>query len=256
MRDDTFFPFPNYVSPDAKITLETQPQFWLKMIPLNDIKSARQLPGQAASPVSGYHLSFTAASLLPELTRIVAECFLSIGDWALVKEHILSTNALQCRSASSAVRLESEIRRRLETLTHDQKVLLAQATVEDRTAMAWLATCKRIRFAFEFAAEVLRDKLAAHDTVLRPSDYESYVEGKRLSHPELARLTTSSKNKVRQVLLRMLAEAGLLTTGIALGTIQRPAISPTVVRAITRDSPDWLAGFLVPDAEISSRRTS
>jgi len=77
--------------------------------------------------MASYHLSFTAASLRPELARIVAETFLTVGDWALVKERILSTNALQCRTASSAVRLESEMRQRLETLTCNQMVLLTQA---------------------------------------------------------------------------------------------------------------------------------
>ena len=204
----------------------------------------------------GYNLGFTVASLRPDLARIVAEHYLAAGDWDLAKQRILSSNALQCRSASSAIRLEREFRQRLGTLTQDQLILAAKATAEDRAAIAWLAVCKSIRFAFEFASEVLRDKLAAHDALLRPSDYEAYVENKSLSHSELARLTTLSKNKVRQVLLRMLAEVGLLATGTALGTIQRPALSPTIVRAITSDSPDWLAGFLVPDAEISSRQTS
>ena len=224
------------------------------MINQDDVKSDCQHLGQASSPASGYHLSFTAASLRPELARIVVESFLTIGDWALVKERILSTNALQCRSVGSAVRLEAEMRRRLGTLTHDQMVLLAQATVEDRTAIAWLATCKRIRFAFEFAAEVLRDKLASHDAVLRPSDYESYIENKSLPHPELARLKPTSRNKIRQVLLRMLVEAGLLAKGSSL-SIQRPALSPKVVRVITADSPHWLAAFLVPESEISYSRS-
>lgn len=209
-------------------------------------------PRQETPP---YSLSFTAASLRPELARIVAECFLAVGDWALVKDRILSTNALQCRSASSAIRLEMELRQRLETLTRDQLVLLAQATAEDRSAIAWLAVCKRIPFAFDFAAEVLRDKLAAHDAVLRPSDYESYVENKCLPHPELALLKASSKNKIRQVLLKMLTEAGLLLSGTAL-SIQRPALSPAVIRVITADNPHWLAGFLVPDPEIPSRSPS
>jgi hypothetical protein len=206
-----------------------------------------------SSNSSSYNLSFTAASLRPELARIVAECFLTVGDWALAKERILSTNALQCRSATSAVRLEMEMRQRLETLTHDELVVLAQATAEDRAAIAWLAVCKRIQFAFEFAAEVLRDKLAAHDAVLRPSDYEAYLENKSLPHPELAGLKASSKSKIRQVLLKMLAEAGLLLSD---STIQRPALSPAVIRVITADSPQWLAGFLVPDLELPSRNPS
>ena len=205
-----------------------------------------------ASPPS-YKLSFTAASLRPELVRIVAEYYLELGNWDLAKDRTLSTNALQCRSVSSAIRMERELRQRLETLTIDQITLLTQATAEDRAAIAWLAACKHIRFAFEFAAEVLRDKLAAHDPVLRHSDYEAYAETKGLSHPEFVRLTTSSKNKIRQVLLRMLTEAGLLVKGTSLGTIQRPALSPAVLHVINADNPSWLAGFLVPDIEIPSR---
>ena len=215
-----------------------------------------QIHPKPSSTSSGFNLSFTAASLRPDLARIVAEHYLAAGDWDLARQRILSSNALQCRSATSAIRLEREFRQRLRTMTHDQLILVAQATADDRAAIVWLAVCKHIRFAFEFAAEVLREKLSAHDLVLRHSDYESYVENKGAFHPELARLTTSSKKKVRQVLLRMLAEAGLLATGTALGIIQRPALTPTVVRAITSDCPHWLAGFLVPDAEISSRRTS
>jgi hypothetical protein len=205
------------------------------------------------APPPSYKLSFTAASLRPELARIVAEYYLELGNWDLAKDRTLSTNALQCRSVSSAIRLERELRQRLETLTIDQITLLTQATAEDRAAIAWLAACKHIRFAFEFAAEVLRDKLAAHDPVLRHSDYEAYAETKGLSHPEFVRLTTSSKNKIRQVLLRMLTEAGLLVKGTSLGTIQRPALSPAVLHVINADNPSWLAGFLVPDIEIPSR---
>ena len=197
-----------------------------------------------------YNLSFTAVSLRPELARIVAECYLETGSWDMAKVRILSSNALQCRSASSAVRMERELRQRLKCLTGGQIAILAQATAEDRAAMAWLAALKHIRFAFEFAAEVLREKLATHDAVLRPSDYETYVDNQSVSHPELIQLAASSKGKIRQVLLLMLAEVGLLGPGTSLGTLQRPVLSPAVLNAITADSPHWLAGFLVPDTEI------
>lgn len=200
--------------------------------------------------VNRYNLSFTAASLRPELARIVAEYYLETGDWAATKERVLSSNALQSRSASSAVRLESEFRQRLANLTRDQMTLLAHSTADDRAAIAWLAALKHIQFVFDFAAEVMRDKLAAHDPVLRHSDYETYVENRSASHPELARLTASSKNKIRQVLMRMLGEAGLLEPGSALGAIRRPLLSPAVLQAVTADSPRWLSGFLVPDAEM------
>jgi hypothetical protein len=202
---------------------------------------------------SAYKLTLTSAALVPEAARIVAEHYLQDGDWNGAKRRILANNALQSRTTSSASRLESELRHRLSTLTRGQLELLADATAEDRAALAWLAACKYMPFAFEFAAEVLRDKLAAHDPVLRLSDYETYVEHKSLLHPELVRLSPSSRPKIRQVLMKMLVEAGLLGPGEALGAVTRPALSPEVARVVFEDSPRWLSAFLVPDEEIQSR---
>lgn len=201
-------------------------------------------------PDRPYNLGFTAASLRPELARIVAERYFAAGNWDAAKRDVLATNALQTRSRASAIRLEREFRQRLSTLSEAQLTLLVEATAEDRAAVAWLAALKHSAFIFDFAADVLRDKLAAHDPVLRPSDYESHVSANLPAHPELAELTDSSKVKIRRVLLRMLAEAGLLAQGQALGTIRRPVLSPAVVEAVTSDDRGWLAGFLVPDSEI------
>lgn len=198
-----------------------------------------------------YSFSFTAASLRPELMRIVAEMFLESDGWSSTKQRVLSTNALQCRATGSSIRLERELRQRLQLLTLPQLTLLAQAPSEDRAAMAWLAACKRSGFVFEFAAGILREKLASHDPVLRPSDYESYVDLQAVSHPELTALTASSKAKIRQVLFLMLSESGLLSPGTETGQIHRPVLSPPALDAIRSDSLRWLASFLVPENEIS-----
>ena len=205
-----------------------------------------------ASPA--YNLGLTAASLRPELARIVAEHYLETGSWDAAKERILSANALQARTQESARRLERELRGRLTTLSEEQITLLARSTGEDRVAMAWLAVIKHSVFAFEFAAEVLRSKLEEHDPVLRPSDYEGYVEEKMVVHPELTRLTASTKGKIRRLLLYMLVEAGLTGPGTDLRPIHRPVLSGSTVQVIAADDPAWLASFLVPDHEIARLR--
>ncbi len=198
-----------------------------------------------------YSLSFTAASLRPDLARVLADHFLSSGDWEVVKRDVLATNALQARTPSSGIRLEREFRQRLMTLTPEQLRLLSNGSADERAAMTWLAMLKYNAFVFEFVADCLRDKLESLDTTLRPSDYERFIDSRSTAHPELSGLKETSRKKIRAVLRRMLTEAGLLVPGNALGTLQRAIPSPSALAAIQTDNRSWLAGFLLSDAEIA-----
>lgn len=202
-----------------------------------------------------YNLGLTAAALRPELARILAEQYLETGSWAEAKRRVLLSNALQATSPTGAERLEREFRRRLELLSEPQLILLVKSTSEDSAAMTWLGVVKTYTFAAELAAEVLRQKLDSGDPVLRPSDYETYVEEKAAKHPEIGTLTVSSRDKIRRVLMRMLAEASLIGPE-SRGTrpIQRPVLSPQATTLIAADDPGWLATFLVPDREIAHLR--
>lgn len=199
-------------------------------------------------PATPYVMSFTTASLRPELARIIAEYFLRSRDWATAKREVRADNALQCRSANSQKNVERELRERVQLLTGPQLQLLAQGHADDRAAMAWLAMCKRSGFVFDFAVEVLAPKLATRDFDLRFSDFEVFFDQKCAAHPELLKLTPGSRSKIRQVLQRMLQEAGMLIKGKPYGKLRRPVLSPQVVRVIEADSPRWLAGLLVPAA--------
>ncbi len=210
------------------------------------------LPIMISRAPSNFSLSFTAASLRPELVRIVAEHYLNAGDWDTAKKRVLAGNALQCRSSTSSVRLERELRQRLQCLTETEITLLVRSTSNDRSLLAWLAAVKQSSFLFDFAAETLRLKLEMHDSVLRSSDYARFVEEKSVTHPELSRLSESSSIKVRRVMLLMLKEAGILHHGDALGEIQRPVVPSAITQAIRADHPRWLAAFLVPENEINT----
>lgn len=201
-----------------------------------------------------YNLSFTAGALRPDLARIVANAYLQEGSWAKAKDAIMRDNLLQYDSHGSSKRMELEMRSRLMMLTKDQLTYMAQASIDEATSLAWLAACKRILFVHDFAVDVLREKLAHQDTVLRHSDYEHYLAMKRGEHPELNKLTDLSKSKTRQVMYKMLAEAGI--TDASLGqddpVLHRPPLSYAVTELIVNDDRKWLRAFLIPDHELSS----
>ncbi len=209
-------------------------------------RDGRRYPAGLVLPASPYYLGFTAVSLRPELARIIAEAFLASGDWQLARAKVLAENSLQSKSASSTKRVERELRQRLQTLTPLQLETLANSTADDRVAMAWLATIKFSAFPYEFAADVLREKLATHDEVLRPSDYELFVDQRRSDHPELATLAATTRTKIKVVLLRMLSEVGILAPGPLFGSVQRPILSPTAERPFARTMRTILPDFLCP----------
>lgn len=201
---------------------------------------------------SPYGFSFTAASLRPELLLIVAERFLQTGTWEKTKESVLAANLLQCRTATSAKRMESEIRPRLQTLSHHQLELLVKSSADTRISLAWLAAVKHSAFLFDFSADALRSKVERHDYILRESDYRRFIDEKTPSHPELLKLSESTSGKVRRVLFAMLRETGILAKGGEIGSLQRPAIPHEVELSIRTENPAWLAAYLVPDSEIQT----
>lgn len=199
-----------------------------------------------------YPLSFTAASVRADLARIVAQTYLECGDWDITRQRILEHNLLQSRSRLSAIRMELELRHRLQILTERQLTILAHSPADSRTAIAWLAVLKHAPFVFSFVVDVLRPKFEQHDPVIRPSDYETYYENQMLRHPELASMTHSTRDKLRTVMVNMLREAGFITQKGRESHYIRPVVTPEVREAVSADDPQWLAGFLVGDNEIQS----
>lgn len=181
----------------------------------------------------------------------LAALFLEVGDWTEVRERALKSNVLQQNRNSSLVRLEREYRMRLQTLTPAQIALLANTSEEQNARpLAMLASFKRYPFIFDFCVLTLRQKIAVFDSEIRPSDFENFLEQVEPYHPEVKGLTDKTMNKIRQRLLKMLADAAL-TSGTQNPVIQPPLLTHEVTSVIVEESPFILHGFLIPEAEIA-----
>ncbi len=225
---------------------------WVPIIHFNFARSIARAknPRLSVPPDQPISFSFVAASLRPEMLRVIAEAYLRTGSWNAAKTDVLASNALQSRSRASAIRMERELRQRLVRLTPDEIDLAANGNAEERTAVAWLAALKCSSYIFAFATDVLRGKISSLDPILRGSDYEAFFENQSAIHPEILDLTPASRTKVRTIVLTMVREAGIGERHGRDLRIQRPLVPPSVRSAISQDSPHWLAGFLVSDTEI------
>jgi len=157
-----------------------------------------------------YALSFTSGALLTREAVIAAPLFLEVRDWNAVRNRLRAENLLQARTASSGFRLAREVAQRLAVLTDAELDLLQDASPSERGHLMWIAACRRYAFIGDFAEEVVRERFLLLTPTLGYDDFDSFVRGKALWHPELAEVKDTTLQKLRSTVFRMLTEAGLL----------------------------------------------
>ncbi len=157
-----------------------------------------------------YALSFTSGALLTREAVIAAPLFLEVRDWNAVRNRLRAENLLQARTASSGFRLAREVAQRLAVLTDAELDLLQDASPSERGHLMWIAACRHYAFIGDFAEEVVRERFLLLTPTLDYDDFDSFVHGKALWHPELTEVKDSTLQKLRSTVFRMLTEAGLL----------------------------------------------
>lgn len=196
-----------------------------------------------------YSMSFTTGGLLYNESLTIAELFSELNDWNSVQSKALETNVLQHRTINSAKRTCREIIGRLKTLTSEEIRLLIEGTRQEQIHILWLAICKRYRFINDFAVEVIREKFLSFNNSLTRDDYDSFFNTKAEWHEELNALTEATRNKLRQIAMKMLREVGIISKS---NTINPALLSPRFVNVILRDSREFLAVFPVSDSDIKN----
>lgn len=187
-----------------------------------------------------YNMSFSTGGLFLAESVRVAELFQRLGDWAWVREKVLSENLLQTRTVSSATRICREVIHRLKTLEPAELDLLVHGAPKDRGYLLWVAVCRHHRFVAEFAAEVLRRRFVGLGNELHYEDFDSFFFEKSSVHPELETIRPVTRKKLRQVLFKMLREADLLSAG---NIIRAAIFTPRFREALSPERPDDLFVF-------------
>ena len=194
-----------------------------------------------------YSMSFTSGTLLYHETIIVAQLYAELSDWNAVRTLVIDENRLQMRTLNASKRIYREVASRLKQLTAVQHTLLLQGDRPEKLALLWLAVCKRYRFIYDFAVEVVRENFLRLDMALTHQAYDNFFHDKAEWHPEVSNVAASTQAKQRQVIFKMMREADLLSSD---NKIQPILLAPRLIKAISQDDPHHLAIFPVLEADI------
>lgn len=178
-------------------------------------------------------MSFTTGGIFLRESVKLAGMFLKLADWNDVRDKLLAENLLQTRTLTTSKRVSREIISRLKTLYPDELDLLINGTVQEQGYLLWIAVCRCYKFIADFAVEIIRERYLGLKIDLHYENFDSFFHKKSESHPELDKIRPATRNKLRQVLFKILREAELLTGD---NTINSAMLTPRLLEAISQTS--------------------
>ena len=174
-------------------------------------------------------------------TLAIAQGYQLGESWASARERLLAQGASSLPKLASQTRALREVYDRIGHLSDAERDYLStEADRAEQQAMVWLAVCRTYRFIYEFAVEVISERYQSWRLDLGHEVFDRFLAEKAESDPGLAELSASTCAKLRQVLFRVLREAGLRSVA---GRIQPIWLSGRMKRLIEESNPADLRVF-------------
>jgi hypothetical protein len=172
-----------------------------------------------------YLMSFGTGGLYVNESVAVAQLHHPGDDWDVTAARARGAGAFPVRKANSAQRSIREIVNRLKCLSQAELSLLIDGDRREQVALLWLATCRAYRFIGEFAVEVLNERFLSLRTGISYDDFDTFLATKEEWSPKLAKLSASTRAKLRAVMFRLMREAEILSSDDRiLGSLVPPRV--------------------------------
>lgn len=182
--------------------------------------------------MSLYNAEVSAGSLmLPESRRVAAFMLTCPDEAAWRKAFSLEENLLQKNKPATARRMARLIRNRLEGV--DERTLQLVAKGEREVAIQVLLACaiKHSRLLGDFIRDVYRDRLRRMEIALDPRGWDNFLQECEHRDQTVSGWSQSTRKKIFQVVVRILAEAGYLDSTRRM-RLTVPMLHPEALRHI------------------------
>ena len=178
---------------------------------------------------------------------------LRVNEMILFATKYINEGLLEFKSDKGTTnkRMVSEFKKRIDNLTVNQQELLLNSNFSNQKQLAFLSACKTYSLLRDFVIEVVREKFLIMDFNLTETDYISFIRRKEINHDELANLTDQTQAKVKQVIFKILEQAGIIDN-VRDKEIQLQLLGASTKKSIIEDNPEWLKVFLLSDMDIQN----
>lgn len=157
-----------------------------------------------------YSASLTAEPLLFNETKLLASFLQQGEDLESLKERNLNENLVMHKRTGSLKRVNSPLFRRLGAMS--ENILDTFASSDDTEAKIILLyiICNTDRLVRDFIINIYGDKVLIQSNKIVKADIEQYFESVYSESDKLLNCSDNTKSKLKQTLMKILADAGLV----------------------------------------------
>ncbi len=157
-----------------------------------------------------YSAKLTGEPFLYKETKILAQYFLEGISPEELKRKNVSENLIKYKSPKSITRVNSPIFRRLNVMDNEMLYEFVNADIETSKYILLYTIMKTDRLVRDFIVEVYKDKLLMRKEYIEKFDIDNWYEEKCILSKILRERTESTAAKLKQVIMKILQDSGLV----------------------------------------------
>ena len=185
--------------------------------------------------VDKYTSALTGELFLFNETRILARYLVQGEDINALRKRNLSENLIMHKGAGSLKRSSTPIFRRLSMMSPTTLQTFADGDVESARLILLVAAAKSDRLIRDFVFNVYADKIAMKTNIISKSDIERYFESVYEIEPSLRDRAETTKRNLKQKLMKIITEAGLVKKQTSGYLVTRPNITNKLANLMVAD---------------------
>ncbi|OIP86290.1 hypothetical protein AUK57_00765 [Candidatus Saccharibacteria bacterium CG2_30_41_52] len=185
--------------------------------------------------VNKYSTGLTGEPFLFNESRLLADLLTKGEEIETLHKRNLSENLIMHKKIGSLRKVTSPIFRRLSIMSATAMQILAHDDIASAKLILLVAVAKSDRLVRDFLINVYADKLALKSSKIDRSDIERYFESVYIEEPYLRDRTEQTKAKLKQQLMKILAEAGLVKKQGSVFLVIRPSITNKLANQLVAD---------------------
>ena len=181
-----------------------------------------------------YSAKLTAEPFLYNETKIIAQYLLDGISPEELKRKNIEENLIKYKSTKSIVRVNSPIFRRLNVMNREMLDEFVHTDIETSKYILLYTIMKTDRLVRDFVVEVYKDKLLMRKDYIEKFDIDNWYEEKCILSNTLRERTESTAAKLKQVIMKILQDSGLVIKEKNRFKIVRPLLKEKYISMLDK----------------------